>query len=113
MDSEDANGIDHYPSIAGAYFAAKLGVAEYLKKKKTQAGVLVLREIRPEYAVPVGVWQVREAIRAAMSKTPFLAETLEEGIDLACRQMSISKTEWLSKGTILKMLKQKSITDYF
>lgn len=113
VDSEDANGIDHYPSIAGAYFAAKLGVAEYLKKKKRQAGVLILREISPEYAVPVGVWQVREAIRAAMSKTPFLAETLEEGIDLACRQMSISKTEWLSKGTLLKMLKQKSITDYF
>ena len=113
VDSEDANGIDHYPSIAGAYFAAKLGVAEYLKKEKRQAGVLVLREIRPEYAVPVGVWQVREAIRAAMSKIPFLAETLEEGIDLACKQMSISKTEWLSKGILLKMLKQKSITDYF
>ena len=112
-DSEDANGIDHYPSIAGAYFAAKLGVAEYLKKKRRQAGVLVLREIRPEYAVPVGVWQVREAIRAAMSKTPIMVETIEQGIDLACTHMSISKTEWLSKGTILKMLKQKSITEYF
>jgi hypothetical protein len=112
-DSEDANGIDHYPSIAGAYFAAKLGVAEYLKKKRRQAGVLVLREIRPEYAVPVGVWQVREAIRAAMSKTPIMVETMEQGIDLACTHMSISKTEWLSKGTILKMLKQKSITEYF
>lgn len=38
-DAEDAKGIDHYPSIAGAYFAAKLGVAEYLAKKKRQAGV--------------------------------------------------------------------------
>jgi hypothetical protein len=112
-DSEDANGIDHYPSIAGAYFAAKLGVAEYLSKKKRQAGVLVLREIRPDYAVPVGVWQVREAIRAAMSKMPIPVDTLDQGIDLACKQMSISKNEWLSKGTILKMLKQKTITDYF
>jgi hypothetical protein len=112
-DSEDANGIDHYPSIAGAYFAAKLGVAEYLKKKNIQAGVLVLREIRPEYAVPVGVWQVREAIRAAMLKTPIMADTIEQGLDLACKHMSVSKAEWLSKGTILKMLKQKSITDYF
>jgi hypothetical protein len=112
-DSEDANGIDHYPSIAGAYFAAKLGITEYLARKKRQAGVLVLREIRPEYAVPVGVWQVREAIRAAMSKMPILVDTLDQGIDLACKQMSISKNEWLSKGIILKMLKQKSITDYF
>lgn len=113
VDAEDAHGLDHYPSIAGAYFAARLGVAEYLKSIRRQAGVLVLREIRPEYAVPVGVWQVREAIRAAMKKPPVLAETLEEGIDEACRKMSISKGEWLAKGTMLKMLKQKSITDYF
>ncbi len=112
-DSEDANGIDHYPGIAGAYFAAKLGVAEFLKKKKRQAGALVLREIRPEYAVPVGVWQVREAIRAAMAKQPVLADSMEEGLTLACKKMSISKNEWMAKGTILKMLKQKSITDYF
>lgn len=112
-DAEDANGIDHYPSIAGAYFAAKLGVAEYLKRNQRQAGVLVLREIRAEYAVPVGVWQVREAIRAAMSKKPIISDSLEQGLDVACKHLSISKAEWLSKGTILKMLRQKSITDYF
>ncbi|MFY9300551.1 MAG: hypothetical protein WAO91_05120 [Candidatus Nitrosotenuis sp.] len=112
-DAEDANGLDHYPSIAGAYFAARLGVAEYLQRKKRQAGVLVLREIRPEYAVPVGVWQVREAIRAALSGKPEMVQTMEQGIDAACKKMSISKKEWLQKGTILKMLKQKSITDYF
>jgi hypothetical protein len=112
-DAEDANGLDHYPEIAGAYFAAKLGVAEYLKNKKRQAGVLVLREIRPEYAVPVGVWQVREAIRAAMAKPPIPVDTLEQGLGESCKNMSISKTEWLTKGTILKMLRQKSITEYF
>jgi hypothetical protein len=112
-DAEDANGLEHYPSIAGAYFAARLGVAEYLKRKKLQAGVLVLREIRPEYAVPVGVWQVREAIRAAMSKPGITVGTLQEGVDLACKNMSVSKKEWLERGTILKMLKQKPITDYF
>ena len=112
-DAEDANGIDHYPSIAGAYFAAKLGVAEFLKKKKRQAGALILREIRPEYAVPVGVWQVREAIRAAMSKKPLFVDTFDKGLDLACKNLSISKNEWLSKGTLIKMMKQKSITDFF
>jgi hypothetical protein len=112
-DSEDANGIDHYPSIAGAYFAAKLGIAEFLKKEKKQAGALVLREIMPEYAIPVGVWQVREAIRAAMAKPPVLVDSMGEGLTLACKKMSISKNEWVAKGTLLKMLKQKAITDYF
>jgi len=35
-DYEDARGIDHPPAIAGAYFAAKLGVLEYLSEQKIQ-----------------------------------------------------------------------------
>jgi len=112
-DSEDARGIDHPPVIAGAYFAAKLGVAEYLVEKKIQAAVLVLREIRPEYAVPVGVWQIREAIRAAMKKEPYIAESFDDGANFASKRMSVSKSEWLSKGGLLKMLMQKSISDFF
>ena len=112
-DREDANGITHPPAIAGAYFAAKLGVVEYLERKKIQAGVLVLREIRPEYAVPVGVWQIREAIRNAMKWEPYIAENLDDGINFASKRMSVSKPEWLSKGMLLNMLKQKPISDYF
>ena len=112
-DYEDARGIDHPPAIAGAYFAAKLGVAEYLAKNKTQAAVLGLREIRPEYAIPVGVWQVREGIRAAMKEQPFIASSLDDGINHACKSMSISKLEWLAKGELFKKMKQKSITDFF
>jgi hypothetical protein len=112
-DREDAKGITHPPAIAGAYFAAKLGVAEYLGRKKIQSGVLVLREIRPEYAVPVGVWQIREAIRNAMKWEPYIAENLDDGINFASRRMSVSKSEWLSRGMLLNMLKQKPISDYF
>jgi len=112
-DFEDSRGIDHYPTIAGAYFAAKLGVAEYLSKNKIQAAVLVLREIRPDYAIPVGVWQVREGIRYAMKQKPFIVSNLDEGITLACKSMSISKLEWLAKGELFKKLKQKSITEFF
>lgn len=112
-DHEDARGIDHPPAIAGAYFAAKLGVAEYLVKTKKQAAALVLREIRPEYAVPVGVWQIREGVRVAMSQRPYVASSLEDGIDFACKKMSISKSEWLSKGNMLKLIKQKTIADFF
>ena len=113
FDSEDARGIDHPPAIAGAYFAAKLGVVEYLVQKKIQAAVLVLREIRPEYAVPVGVWQIREAIRAAMKKEPYIAENFVDSVNFASKRMSIGKSEWLSRGRLLKMLKQKSISEFF
>ena len=113
FDSEDARGIDHPPAIAGAYFAAKLGVSEYLIEKKIQAAVLVLREIKSEYAVPVGVWQIREAIRAAMKKEPYIAESFDDGANFASKRMSVSKSEWLSRGRFLEMLRQKSISEFF
>jgi len=112
-DFEDARGIDHPPAIAGAYFAAKLAVGEYLARNKIQCGVLILREIRPEYAIPVGVWQVREGIRSAMNQKCILAENFDDALDIATNKMSISKNEWVSKGNILKLMKQKTIADFF
>jgi len=112
-DSEDARGIHHPPAIAGAYFAAKLGVLEYLSKKKIQAGVVILREIRPEYAIPVGVWQVREGVREAMKQKPAIADNFDNAIILASTKMSISKSEWLSHGNISKIIRQKTLSDFF
>ncbi len=112
-DYEDARGIDHPPAIAGAYFAAKLGVLEYLNKKKIQAGVIILREIRPEYSIPVGVWQVREGIREAMKEVPIISDNFEHALSLASDKMSISKSEWLSHGNILKLMRQKTMSDFF
>ncbi|MGH1568150.1 MAG: hypothetical protein ACRBBZ_02975 [Nitrosopumilus sp.] len=112
-DYEDARGIDHPPAIAGAYFAAKLGVLEYLKDKKMQAGVVILREIRPEYAIPVGVWQVREGVREAMTQTPIVADNFEDALSLASSKMSISKSEWLLHGNIIELIRQKTISDFF
>ena len=112
-DHEDARGIDHPPAIAGAYFAGKLAVSEYLSENKIQAGVLILREIRPEYAIPVGVWQVREGIRAALKKTPLIAESFDDAFVFASKKLSVSKGEWISHGSISRVLNQKSISDFF
>ena len=112
-DHEDARGLGHPPAIAGAYFAAKLAIVEYLSKNKIQSGAIILREIRPEYAIPVGVWQVREGIRAAMKKKPSIADNFDHAITLASKMMSISKSEWLSHGEIGKLMRQKTISDFF
>ncbi|NIP61873.1 MAG: hypothetical protein GWN01_02080 [Nitrosopumilaceae archaeon] len=112
-DYENARGIDHPPSIAGAYFAGRLAVAEYLSKRKLQAGVLILREIRPEYAVPVGVWQVREGLRSALRQPPKIASNLDEALNKACSSLSISKNEWIRQGNILRLIRQKTISEFF
>ncbi len=112
-DFEDARGLDHYPETSGAHFASRLAVSEYLVKKQSQAGVIVLREIRPEYAVPVGVWQVREGVRMALKQTPITASNFAEGLDLACRGLSVAKNEWLAKSKLKSEMTQKSISDFF
>jgi len=112
-DFEDARGIDHPPAISGAYFAAKLGVAEYLSTNKIQAGVVILREIQPEYAIPVGVWQVREGIRETMKQSSDLTDTFEHALLLASHKMSISTSEWVSHGNMSNMIRQKTMYDFF
>ena len=112
-DYETTFGIDHSPKIAGAYFAAKLSVLEFLRKKKIQAGVIILREIQPEYAVPVGVWQVREGIREAMKQLPVIAEGVDHALFLASEKMNISKDKWLSHGNLSNLLRQKTLSEFF
>lgn len=112
-DGEDARGIDHPPAIAGAYFAAKLAVGEYLMKNGIQSGCVIFREIRPEYAIPVGVWQIREGVREAMKQKPVIVDSFEKGLDVAAKPMSVSKKEWLAHGGMIQTLRQKTISDYF
>ena len=111
-DNEDARGIDHPPNIAGAYFAAKLGVSEYLLKNKIQSGVLIFREIRPEYAIPVGVWQVREGIREAMKQKPKITSNFNQALDIASTKTSVSKKEWIRNGDMTNMVRQKTLSDF-
>ena len=113
FDYEDARGIDHPPAIAGAYFAAKLGVLEYLNENKIQAGVVIFREIQSKYTISVGVWQVREGIREAMNQIPIITDNFEHALVLASNKMNISKSEWLSHGNIIELIRQKTISDFF
>jgi DNA repair protein NreA len=114
VDFENANGLDHYPSIAGAYFAARLSVAEYLFKAKRKAAALVLREIHSEYVMPVGVWQVREGMRRAFEGQAEQIENFEEALSFACISLSLSKTEWKRKSKMYRSKREQlRITDFF
>ena len=114
IDFENANGLDHYPSIAGAYFAARLGVTEHLFKRRHKAAALILREIRPEYVMPVGVWQIREGIRKALDGEANQFDNFQNALSFACVNLSVSKSEWIRNSKIYKnMREQMRITDFF
>ena len=114
IDFENANGLDHYPSIAGAYFAARLGVTEHLLKRRHKAAALILREIRPEYVMPLGVWQIREGIRKALDREANQFDNFQNALSFACVNLSVSKSEWIRNSRIYKnMREQMRITDFF
>jgi DNA repair protein NreA len=111
-DYEIGKKIDHYPSIAGAYFAARLSIAEYLFKKRKKASVLILREIRPEYFMSLGVWQVREGLRECLKSKEIPFETFDSALNYAISKTSLSKIEWIKNSSLIRNKKQKRISDY-
>ena len=113
IDFENANGLSHYPSIGGAYYAARLAVAEYLFKKRHRAAALILREIRTEYAIPVGVWQIREGIRKALDGESNQFDNFHKALSFACVNLSVSKSEWITNSKMCKNIKEQTrITDF-
>jgi hypothetical protein len=113
-DFENANGLDHYPSIAGAYFAGRLGITEHLFKRRHKAAALILREIRPEYVMPVGVWQIREGIRKALKGKANEFNDFQNALSFACINLSVSKSEWIRNSKIYNNVKEQTrITDFF
>jgi hypothetical protein len=112
-DNEDARRLNHDPSIAGAYFAARLAVVEHLARRRKKAGAIVLREIHPNYVIPVGVWQIREGVREALKKPPQKFDDFNSAMSSACFCMSLSKNELAQKSKLCKSFKsQTKISDF-
>jgi len=113
-DYEGYNGRTTYASIGGCYYAARLAVGELLMNERRQASVAVLREARPGYIMPVGVWQVRENVRNALRQKPHKYNTLNEALARIGSQFQIPIKQWINKSMLLKKaLFQKRLTDYF
>lgn len=111
-DYESGKNIEHYPSIAGAYFAARLAAAEYLFKKRKKSSVLILREIHPEYFMSLGVWQIREGIRESLKSKGKTFETFDSALKYGVSKTSLSINEWIKNSSIIRNKKQKRISDY-
>jgi hypothetical protein len=113
-DYEGNSGRTTYAQIGGCYYSARLAVCEQLVKERRQATVIVLREARPGYIMPVGVWQVRENVRNAMRQTPYLFKTLDESLKFIRGRFEIPLRRWILQSELLKnTLFQKKITDFF
>ena len=113
-DAEGNTGRTTYAQIGGCYYSARLAVCEQLIKERRQATVIVLREARPGYIMPIGVWQVRENVRNAMRQKPLQFKTLADSLKFVSERFEIPIQQWITQGKLLrKALFQKKISDFF
>ena len=113
-DCEFFNGRKDYAHIGGCYYASRMAVNELLLEQKRTAGVVIFREAHPGYVMPVGVWNVRENVRAALKTRPYKYDTLEGAMKHLDRVMDIPRKVWINNSGILKdFYTQRRIDDFF
>jgi hypothetical protein len=112
-DWEGYRGRTTYASLGGCYYAVRLAAAEFLAKIGRQAGVIAMREIHPNFIVPLGVWINRECVREAFRDEPRKFSTLDEAMEHVNSKFAISLDNWVQTSTLLKdTLYQERLTKY-
>ena len=102
-----------YAEIGGCYYAARLAVNELLNKEKRQAGVVILREAHPGYIMPIGVWNVRESVRSALTQPYRSFQTVQESLMYVSEIMDIPVQRWIRNSAVLKnQLYQRKLEDF-
>jgi hypothetical protein len=94
----------------GGYYAARLGVTEFLYKSRLQARVVVFREIHEGYMIPLGVWIVRETVRQAFKQPPKKFSTKEEALKHIKSRLRLPVEDYVKQS---KILRQKGLSEFF
>jgi len=100
-DHEGFGGRTTYASIGGCYYAARLATSEALLRLGRQAGVVVLREVHPGEILPLGVWNVREHVRAALTQPPEKVASLPAMIAQIGATFAIPLPRWLTASALI------------
>ena len=104
-DYEGVNGMSGYAeNTGGAFYAIRLGVLEYLNKINRQASVIAIREVTPDYKVPVGIWQAREAVRNGMGVNVRRFSDVDEAINYVNNSL-LTGNLWLNHSRLIKELR--------
>jgi hypothetical protein len=101
-DHEGYEGRTAYvEETSGAYYATRLAVLEHLADRGRQAKVLVLRDVTGDYWAPVGVWQIREAVRDAFAGEHGTGETLHAAVDGLLDHLPVTPERLRRKSTMV------------
>ena len=114
QDHEFYKGRTTYASnTEGAYYSARLAVAEHLDKRNRQATAIVFREIGKDYNIPLGVWQIRENVRNALKQKPLTFSSLGLAIAFLGRKLKVPIEQYKKESRLLdELLHQRKITSF-
>ncbi len=112
-DWEGFMGRAEYPEIGGCYYASRLAVAEYLTRVRRQGVAVLMREIYPGFNLPIGVWFVREQLRAMFREGPLVRfSDVREAIRYVLRGSRLGM-RWARESVLLRRaVAQKRLTDF-
>ncbi|HID43544.1 MAG TPA: hypothetical protein EYP30_07215 [Archaeoglobaceae archaeon] len=108
-DREDIMKRKDYSVLGGGYYASRLPVLEYMIEKRRKASVTVIREIKPEYYAPLGVWVVEEGVRKALNNQPEKSNSFENLIAKSSFSIKIPAEKWIH---VLKSGYQSSLSEF-
>jgi hypothetical protein len=112
-DYEEYFGRTKYAKVGGCYYSTRLAVAEGLQRERRQAAAIVLRETYPGFIMPLGVWNVRESIRALMKQPYERHGTFGGALGSALSKLQIPKNKWVRESVLIaRELTQTKITTY-
>jgi len=112
VDYEGYRGRRDYPGIGGCYYASRLATLEALNAMRRQAAVITWREIYEGFNLPIGVWYVRENMRAMYRSEPEAYESLGEALKRAGELMRTPLREFLARSGVYAMLSSRKILEY-
>lgn len=114
-DYETNTNKTEYSCVGGCYYSAKMAVLDHLAKLKLQSGVIILREAYSGY-IPLGVFNVRENIKFAMSGDYKEFESLKESLVYCGTKLKIPISRYVKQSNLLKELlhsKQTTLDNFF
>jgi len=108
-DYEGNGGKREYSCVGGCYYSSKMAALEALSRERKQAGVIILREARKGY-IPMGVFNVRENVRHAMTGKPLDFDDLRSALNHLSHSFQLPVPRFIKESTVLvRSLKERQM----
>ena len=109
-DHEGRKKKTEYSPLGGCYYSCKMAVLEALAREQKQAGAIILREAHKGY-VPLGVFNVRENVRNAMTQPATEFEDIRSALDHIGTRFILPIQRFVDEGELLRtMIRQRQCT---